>query len=446
MTGERAKWRNPILTNLSSSDAGTQSALAHSPQRKGKRLYLSSPERTNSPDTKNGWASACANACRFRYWLVTKALPLWSTVGFDAGQGVFQERLEWGGQPQEAVPRRAMVQARQIYVFAHAAQLGWFPEGGCLAEIAMASLVDKFCDGAGPKRGFAFSISAENRLVANHRDAYTHAFVLFAIAWLYRLNGDRRLIGWADQTIGFIDAALQDPAHGGLYDRTPVDDRNKRQNPHMHLLEAYLALEAAIPGRGYVERAQKLVEIFKSRLFASEPGVLFEYFAEDWGPHPDPQRRWIFEPGHHFEWAWLLHEYGKLTGEDLNAWIVALDRNARSDGLAESGLIFNEVKSDMSVLKGSHRLWPHAEGAKAAVARFSMGDATAPGFASAMVDALGATFLDTPFAGGWIDQISANGSPLVDFIPASSLYHLFSAAAEMSRAFRPTTIAPALDS
>jgi mannose/cellobiose epimerase-like protein (N-acyl-D-glucosamine 2-epimerase family) len=415
------------------------------PQSKRQKMYSASPDRMNSPDRKNARASACASACSFRDWLVTKALPLWSTAGFDAGQGVFQERLEWRGRPQAEAPRRAMVQARQIYVFAHAAQLGWFPEGGRLAEIAMASLVDKFCDGAGPKRGFAFSISADNRLVAAHRDAYTHAFVLFAIAWLYRLNGDRCLIGLADQTIGFIDAALQDPAHGGLYDRTPVDDRNKRQNPHMHLLEAYLALEAAIPGCGYAERAEKLVEIFKSRLFMSEPGVLLEYFAEDWGAHSDPQRRWVFEPGHNFEWAWLLHEYEKLTGEDLTAWILALDRNARSNGLAENGLIFEEVKCGMSVVKSSHRLWPHAEGAKAAVARFSMGDAIAPEFASAMVNALGATFLDKPFAGGWIDRISANGSPLVDFIPASSLYHLFSAAAEMSRAFRLPTDASALD-
>src|SRR5271166_252700 len=189
----------------------------------------------SSPDMTNAWAPACASAGRFRDWIVTKALPLWSTIGFDAGQGVFQERLNWSGQPQESVPRRAMVQARQIYVFAHGAHLSWFPEGGRLAEIAMASLLGKFCDESGPANGFAFSISAGNRPVSIVRDAYAHAFVLFALAWLYRLNGDRRLIDCADQTIGFIDASLEDPVHGGLYDKTPVDDRTKRQNPHMHL-------------------------------------------------------------------------------------------------------------------------------------------------------------------------------------------------------------------
>jgi mannose-6-phosphate isomerase len=49
----------------------------------------------------------------------------------------------------------------------------------------------------------------------------------------------------------------------------------------MHLLEASIALEIAAPGRGYLERAKKLIEIFKTRLFLADPGVLLEYFAED---------------------------------------------------------------------------------------------------------------------------------------------------------------------
>jgi mannose/cellobiose epimerase-like protein (N-acyl-D-glucosamine 2-epimerase family) len=39
-------------------------------------------------------------------------------------------------------------------------------------------------------------------------------------------------------------------------------------------------------------------------------------------------------------------------------------------------------------------------------------------------------FLDRPFPGGWIDHTSAAGAPLVDYVPASTLYHLFFAASE----------------
>lgn len=386
-------------------------------------------------DATAGESAAAESAARYRDWIVARALPLWSSAGFDAGQGMFQERLDRDGRPLNAAPRRAMVQCRQIYVFAHASHLGWLPEGGRLAEIAMNSLLRRYCDERDPSRGFAFSVGADGRVISSVRDAYAHAFVLFAIAWLYRLNGDRRLLACADATIAFIDAHLGDAIHGGVYDAAPVEDRTKRQNPHMHLLEACIALEAAAPGRGYLERAAKLVDLFRRRLFLADPGVLLEYFAEDWGPHPDPLKRRVFEPGHHFEWVWLLREYEKLSGEDLSPWTLQLDRIARETGLAADGLVFDEVATDLEVLKRSHRIWPHAEGAKSAVARRFAGDGAAASFAAAMIDALQGRFLDRPFAGGWIDHISAEGAPLVDHAPASTLYHLFLAAAETARAF-----------
>ncbi len=58
---------------------------------------------------------------RFRERIVQKALPLWAAAGFDAERGSFVERLTLEGMPLVSTPRSAMVQARQIYVFSHAA-------------------------------------------------------------------------------------------------------------------------------------------------------------------------------------------------------------------------------------------------------------------------------------------------------------------------------------
>ena len=66
---------------------------------------------------------------RLRRWLLDEALPLWGGIGFDSARGAFVERLTFEGAPILSVPRRAMVQSRQIYVFSHAAMLGWWPEG-----------------------------------------------------------------------------------------------------------------------------------------------------------------------------------------------------------------------------------------------------------------------------------------------------------------------------
>ena len=365
----------------------------------------------------------------YREWIVGSALPVWSTRGFDDSAGRFRERLDFDAAPLD-VPHRAMVQARQIYVFSHAHQLGWFADGRQLAERAMASLLRDFGEDHEGRTSFAFSIDGRGGIASSARDAYTHAFVLFATAWLYRVNGDPALLALADRTDAFITSHLFDAEHGGMYETYPATIRTKRQNPLMHLLEAYLALERAVPGRGYLDRARTIVELFKNHLFDARHGVLLEYFAEDWSAHRDPAMADVVEPGHHFEWVWLLREYERLADTSLGDWSDALYRLAYEHGMTRDGIIYDELGSDRSVRKASHRVWPHTEAIKAAMARYASGDAGALAFADAMARTLRDRFLDRSFAGGWIDQMSARGEPLVDFVPASTLYHLFFAAAE----------------
>ena len=44
-------------------------------------------------------------------------------------------------------------------------------------------------------------------------------------------------------------------------------------------------------------------------------------------------------------------------------------------------------------------------------------------------------FIGRPFTTGWIDHFDADGAPLVDYVPASSLYHLMMAGSEVARTF-----------
>lgn len=354
-------------------------------------------------------------------WITASALPFWATQGFDGRAGRFHERLDLAGAPM-ATPHRAMVQARQVFVFAHAAEQGWFPEGADLAARAMESLLRDFAADEGDETSIAFAIDPISGAVCgSERDAYTHAFVLFALAALHRVNGDPRLIDTADRVIRFVERRLTDPQHGGLFDALPAPPE-KRQNPHMHLLEAYLLLAQTAPGRGHEARAEALVALFRSHFFRD--GVLLEYFRSDWSV-----ARPVWEPGHHFEWVWLLGEYAGMAGERLEPEMDSLYRSAKRHGIAADGLAIDELSPDGAVLTPSHRVWPHSEAIKAAATR---GDRP---FADQIARGLMRHFLNRPFEGGWIDHVATDGAPLVDHVPASTLYHLVLAAGVAAKSF-----------
>ncbi|BDV37710.1 AGE family epimerase/isomerase [Methylocystis bryophila] len=358
-------------------------------------------------------------------------LPFWAEAGFDRDGGVFRERLDFSGQDCPTVPRRAMVQARQIYVYSAADKDGVFRNGADLADRAMHSFLRLYLDDNDPRAGFAFSIDATGNRVSQVRDSYTHAFALFSLASLYQLTGEKRLLSAAELTLQFVDRHLVCKDHGGLLDRQPSPETVKRQNPLMHFLEACLALHEAAPDGPYLERAESVVRLFESRLLQWGIGALPEIFAADWSF--DPAVAAYFEPGHHFEWIWLLDRFRRLGGRagapaEERLWELAL-----ACGLDARGRCYDSVGLDRRPLERSTRLWPHTEGAKAGVARFAAGEAQGLSFCEQMLQSLNELFLAGPFAGGWIDRFDANLEPSVDHVPASSLYHLYGAFREVHR-------------
>jgi mannose-6-phosphate isomerase len=182
----------------------------------------------------------------------------------------------------------------------------------------------------------------------------------------------------------------------------------------------------------FLARAGELHGMMAARFFQPERGVLAEYFDGGWNPRAGIAGR-ICEPGHHFEWSWLLRRYAALSGRDDSPIARQLKAFGDRHGVDAEGLVVDELLDDGQVHKASRRSWPHTEAIKAEVAAFEVGDGSAPARAAHMIERLQAVFLGRPVPGGWIDHIDAKGAPLVDYMPASTLYHVFLAAAEADR-------------
>jgi mannose-6-phosphate isomerase len=199
----------------------------------------------------------------------------------------------------------------------------------------------------------------------------------------------------------------------------------------MHLFEAMLALWECSGDRHFLERSGKLFDLFLSRFFQDRPGVLLEYF--DTALRPLSGAGAIVEPGHHFEWCWLLRRYERASGDSRVGSIVErLYEHAGRAGFDADGLLVDEVHQDGGLAKASRRLWPMTEAIKSDLAEALRGRMGSVERAVASTEALHLRFLDAAPKGGWVDRLDQDGTPLVEFMPATSLYHLAGAIDELA--------------
>ena len=357
-------------------------------------------------------------------WLRETALPLWAGAGFDATRGVFEEQLDFSGRPVTEVPRRVMVQARQISVFAAAALSGRYPGGADLAlRAARAMIADHLASDGAP--GWVFSVDRAGRLVEGKRDLYAHAFVLFALSWALRLERDPGFEAAIEATLAMIDGAFADRLNGGYWDCLPRADGLRRQNPHMHLFEALLSLYEATGRDDVLGRCRQLHGLAIDRFIDGRTGALREYYDDAWRVHPAPGAGRV-EPGHLFEWAWLLRRYERASGEDQSVVVGGLLGFAERHGLdAGCGRIVDELGEDGTVHLASSRSWPHAEALKALTGEAARGRAGLEGTITAILARLGGVYCVPRLGGGWVDHVDAEDFPLSRVMPASTLYHVY---------------------
>ena len=70
----------------------------------------------------------------------------------------------------------------------------------------------------------------------------------------------------------------------------------------------------------------------------------------------------VLEPGHHYEWAFLLDRWAKLTGRDRPAEVAKLIAFADAKGLDQKRQVaINGIKLDGSADDATARLWPQTE-------------------------------------------------------------------------------------
>lgn len=359
---------------------------------------------------------------RVRHWLFEETLPLWSTAGVDWRYGGFHEALTFDATPITR-PKRMRTTARQIYAFAVAHEMGW---NGPAYELIDHGIQFITANGRTDRGGWIKTFNPDGTVLDGTEDAYDQSFVLLALAHAHRA-GHPQALGLATQTFAFLDEHLADAKMRGFLD-VPGGTGLRRSNPHMHLLESFLAWYEVTGNRDYLQQAARIVDLFRQHLFDPETWTLGEYFTDDWERAPGEKGEWT-EPGHHFEWAYLLSNFAAASGQnDVIRHARKLYTSAIANGLNRTTeLAYGAVSRHGLPLDTNSRSWPQTEAVKAAIALDGNGGPDLKPEVEARVGRLFRWHIEQAPKGLWIDVIDEKGRPRAEDVPASIFYHLVSA-------------------
>jgi mannose-6-phosphate isomerase len=321
------------------------------------------------------------------------------------------------------------VVARQIYVFAVAQSLGWTEPTDALIQHGLDFLHHRLQQADGT---FASSVQTDGTVVNGQFDLYEQAFALFALAWAHRRSPSVKdlLPQQAAQTLGALNLAYRHPRRG--YEESSPPSVPLKSNPHMHLFEATLAWEACAPDdqiATWQDLSDELAHLALERLIDSNSGALSEYFDHDWQRMPDASGD-VVEPGHQFEWAWLLIRWGTVRQRpDAIAAAHRLVDLAERHGICPTrNVAINQINHAMAPVDGLAKLWPQTERIKAWCAMHSTAHTpqeAAHALAQATQSIQGLMlYLSHATPGLWQEVMLPDGSFTAEPCRASSLYHI----------------------
>lgn len=372
------------------------------------------------------------NAASFAFDFV----PCWLDAVRDPAGGFF-ERLDRSGQPPEPTePKTTLVHARTAFALAHLSMTTGNARFLDDARLAHGFLDSRLRD---PDGGYRFSTAS------SLRRAYDQSFVLLALVTLRKADPQAVPQERIDACLRFIDETLTDPRDGSLFEDDamalagPKIGDLRSQNPHMHMLEAYLqALEMTGEGHWLV-RAEALVALARRRFIDPATGAVREFVSYDLSPANDDAglRR---EPGHQYEWAWLLHRFADLGGgedarQDAARMLAFADRFAlRQDGVM-AGAPFDALDADGRVIEESHLLWPLTEAGKLHAALYlRTGDAAHRASAERIAEIIFTRFFSASDLPVFVNRLDGEGKVLWPEALSRLVYHVALFVTEAKRA------------
>jgi mannose/cellobiose epimerase-like protein (N-acyl-D-glucosamine 2-epimerase family) len=275
--------------------------------------------------------------------------------------------------------------------------------------------------------------STEQTAVDDSANLYDQAFVLLALATAARAEPE--LASVFSLRAGELVQRLREVfgvAGGGF--RAGEGEVVYEADPLMHLFEASQAWLDVEDTPAWRSLAADLAGHALERMIDRPFSLIRETFDADWRPVSGRAGR-LIEPGHQFEWAWLLERWGRRSGDaQACATAQALYAAGRRGVEPDTGLVLDELLDDFTPTGVTCRLWPQAERLRAALSLEADSSSRIKAALSAAA-AMEGYFTKDP-VGLWRDSRPDRPGPAEEAAMASTLYHLVGAIAALSQHVR----------
>jgi mannose-6-phosphate isomerase len=360
--------------------------------------------------------------------LLRRRVPKWYEGFYDQQSGGFYERLGKGFKPVLTGNRRLLTQCRQLALYSHASLQKECRHFHPDLKRHFCHIVNTYY--VTKTGGWRFSADDERQPLDETSDLYALAFVIFSFSHYYRVTRDGKSEILARSTLDFIRNHFRlngKPGYAEALDENlnPLK-KVRRQNPHMHLLEACLFAYETWGDSNYLLEADKMVSLFYEYFFDPEKVLLGEYYDDDLGR--DHEKGRVIEPGHYFEWVWLLkkHAAAQEQPDRHDEACALLLKFANEHGWdKEFGGIYDELEASGEVRKDSKRLWPFTEAIKANALMLDNGinkDFLKERMAG-MIDLFRRSYMDE--RGFWTEWLNRDLTPVTNYMPGTTPYHVY---------------------
>ncbi len=337
-------------------------------------------------------------------------VPLWQGPGWNADLALPYEAVDNAHQPLPVQRYRAMACARQLFVFASLIDHPQVKDATARAHALFRSLQRHFHDAE--HGGWFYSVDAQGAPLDRRKDLYTHAFIIFACAHYWHRTREPLAESVLNAALNVVRERFADGQ--GLYEACLAEDWSPQgtgplQNPLMHLAEAFLATLQVRPDPATTEALDGLLKHLHERFIDPATGLMLEKprgAVDNW-----------YEPGHQFEWFFLLQSARELHGRPLHRALTQAFAQAQAQGVeAHGGGVSGMLRLDGQVIDGTRRIWAQAEYLRALALR---DDAQAD--LQRQAQALHRDFLH---ASGWNECLDDQGRVSRSDMPSTTPYHL----------------------